>query len=104
LHKPNPRHNPHYSVGSRNGAFQKLKVTAIGAFGYVISRQLAAHILQHHALPALPIDDLYVALSRNARWNFYDLVEPIIGTRGVPSTIRLPANHSFSYRIVDFDG
>ena len=87
LHECRPRMNPDYSVKSRTLLFQKLRVAALGAFGYIISRELAAHVLQQHCLCSRPIDCLYVNLSRESQWSFYDLVQPIIRTRGVPTTL-----------------
>jgi glycosyl transferase family 25 len=82
-----PSLNPEYEVVSRNNGFQKLRVAPLEGFGYIISRELAKHILERHALPTRPIDHLYVQLSRETRWNFYDLVEPIIRSRGAPTTL-----------------
>lgn len=80
--------NPDYAVESRSPPFQKLSVAPLVACGYVISQALAGHMLRKLSLPARPIDEAYVALSRQGNWDFYDLIDPIIGLRRVPSTIR----------------
>jgi glycosyl transferase family 25 len=79
---------PDYAVESQRPPFQKLKTAPLVALGYVISRELAAHVLSDHWLPHCPIDHAYVGLSREKRWYFYDLIDPILCARSVPSTIR----------------
>ena len=90
LHSCKLRINPPYRVESRAGYFQKLQTCALLACGYIISREFAVYLLNEHALPARPIDWLYVELSREFPWKFYDLVQPIIRTRGAPTTIQIP--------------
>jgi glycosyl transferase family 25 len=96
LQKPDARYNRQYSIAGRTGVFQKLRVCALDACGYLVSQEFAKHVVNEHAVPSQPIDCLYVNLSRESRFNFYDLVQPIICPRRVPTTNQIPeiANRS----------
>ena len=85
LHNVKASVNPEYEVESSRPPFQKLRVAPLVTCGYIVARPLALHVLKHHALAGSPIDHLYLALSRDRHWNFYDLIDPIICPRAVPS-------------------
>jgi hypothetical protein len=96
LHRANTRYSKQYSIAGRVGVFQKLHVCGLDAYGYLVSQEFAKHVVNEHSLPSQPIDCLYVNLSRESRFNFYDLVQPIIRPRRVPTTNQIPeiANRS----------
>ncbi|OYV05018.1 MAG: hypothetical protein CFE26_13820 [Verrucomicrobiales bacterium VVV1] len=60
--------------------FNRVSPTNVGSYGYVVSRKLADYILSHHSIPKMPIDHLFIELSRRTdEFGFYDLNERLIG-------------------------
>jgi glycosyl transferase family 25 len=60
--------------------FNRVSPTNVGSYGYVVSRKLADYILSHHSMPQMPIDHLFIELSRRTdEFGFYDLNERLIG-------------------------
>ncbi len=80
-----------YAVEEEGEWFNKLSCTNICAAGYVVSRKLAAHILDHHRFPRVPIDILYIHISKSRTFGFYDTREKLIGLNwNLPSCINPP--------------
>ncbi len=69
--------------------FNRVSPTNVGSWGYVVSRKLAEYVLRHHLVPRMPIDHLYIELSkRTDEFGFYDLEERLVDCMpDVPSTI-----------------
>lgn len=71
------------------GDFNRVSPTNVGCWGYVVSRRLAGHVLARHSVPRMPIDHLYIELSRSADgFVFYDTNQKLVSCRdGISSTI-----------------
>lgn len=69
--------------------FNRVSPTNVGSWGYVVSRKLAKHVLCHHSVPKMPIDHLYIELSRRiGEFDFYDVNERFVDCMpDEPSTI-----------------
>lgn len=69
--------------------FNRVSPGNVGSWGYVVSRKLAEHILRHHQVPKMPIDHLYIELSKQtSTFNFYDCRELLVGfLPDIPSTL-----------------
>lgn len=69
-----------YRLLESGQVFNRVSPTNVGSYGYVVSRKLADHILRHHSIPRMPIDHLFIELSRRTGdFGFYDLNERLIG-------------------------
>jgi hypothetical protein len=69
--------------------FNRLRPCALWLPGYVISSDLAAHVLSVYPLPDKPIDLLFSHISMDLTFGFYELARPIIGITGLASTISM---------------
>jgi hypothetical protein len=69
---------PEYEIEEEGELFNKLKCTSLTTTGYLVSRRLAAHIVEHHTTPRMPIDMLFIELSRSRSFDFYDVREKLI--------------------------
>lgn len=67
-----------YEIEEEGEWFNKLRCTSLTTIGYLVSRKLAAHVLKHHGIPRMPIDDLYIRLSKLGTFDFYDVREKLI--------------------------
>ncbi len=70
--------SPGYAVEEEGEWFNKLSCTNVITIGYVVSRRLAAHVLEHHNNPRMPIDVLFIELSKSRIFDFYDVREKVI--------------------------
>jgi len=77
-----------YTVAEQCPPFQRLVTPPLVALGYIVSRKLAAHILKERWLPYCPFDHVVIHLSNDRCWGLYDLIDPVLRARSVPSTIR----------------
>jgi glycosyl transferase family 25 len=69
---------PEYEIEEEGEWFNKLHHTSLTTTGYLASRKLAAHILEHHSIPRMPIDVLFIELSKSRTFDFYDVREKLI--------------------------
>jgi GR25 family glycosyltransferase involved in LPS biosynthesis len=69
---------PEYEIEEEGEWFNKLHHTSLTTTGYLVSRKLAAHILEHHSIPRMPIDVLFIELSKSRTFDFYDVREKLI--------------------------
>ncbi len=67
-----------YAIEEEGECFNKLSCTNIITIGYVVSRRLATYILDYHRIPKIPIDILYIEISKLRIFNFYDVAEKVI--------------------------
>ncbi len=59
--------------------FNRVSPTNVGSWAYVVSRKLAEYVLLHHSIPRMPIDHLYIELSRQiGEFDFYDANERLV--------------------------
>lgn len=77
-----------YEVEEEGDLLNKLRHTSLTTTAYVVSRRLAAHVLEHHRIPRMPIDLLFIELSKSRIFDFYDVREKLIGHNwSLPSCI-----------------
>ncbi|RYD70272.1 MAG: glycosyltransferase family 25 protein, partial [Verrucomicrobiaceae bacterium] len=67
-----------YAVEEEGEWFNRLSCTNICCAGYVVSHRLASYILKLHRTPKVPIDILYIQISKLRTFNFYDVREKLI--------------------------
>jgi GR25 family glycosyltransferase involved in LPS biosynthesis len=67
-----------YEIEEEGEWFNKLCCTSLTTTGYLVSRRLAAHVLEHHSIPRKPIDILFIDLSKSRIFDFYDVREKLI--------------------------
>lgn len=89
-HFPHPWHhiqlhgfklwNDGYKRLYQHGMFHRVKETTLLAHGYAIHHTLARFILQYYPIPIMPMDWLYITISKRSEFFFYDLETPIIGS------------------------
>ena len=78
--------NSKYKVVEQAGLFRRVRECEYGTISYIIERSLAQHILDQHSVCRMPIDHLFVELSR--RGLFYEPQKPLVGVQlGLPSDI-----------------
>ncbi len=80
-----------YAIEEEGEWFNKLGCTSISTIGYVVSRRLASHILENHRRPSMPIDLLFIKISKLRIFDFYDVREKLIEPNwNMPSCINPP--------------
>ncbi len=80
-----------YAVEEEGEWFNKLSYTNCCTAGYLVSRRLASYILEHHRIPKVPIDILYIEISKLRIFDFYDVREKLIDLNwNMPSCINPP--------------
>ena len=69
---------PEYEIEEEGEWFNKLRHTSLTTTGYLVSRRLASHVLEHHSIARMPIDLLFIELSKSRIFDFYDVREKLI--------------------------
>ena len=78
LHSFKEHFYPCYKAIERVGLFNRVSPTNVLTVGYIISRRLAAHMLEFHSQPDMPIDHRYVEFSFDKSFMFFDLERGIV--------------------------
>lgn len=80
LHNVQAHFDPRYRKLESGERFNRVKPTNYGTWAYLISRRLAEHVLAHHSIPRMPIDRLYIKLSRSKadEFGFHDTTERLV--------------------------
>ena len=80
LHDTKGKNFDQYRMIEAGMLFNRVSPTNVGSWAYVVSRKLAEAIVQQHPVPRMPIDHLYIDLSRRSgEFAFYDLNERLVG-------------------------
>ncbi len=79
LHDLRDKWSSDFRIQSPGERFNRVGPTNVCTWGYVVSRRFARFVLEHCAAPKMPIDHLYIALSREEpELKFYDITVGIV--------------------------